>query len=833
MNPFVFKQFYNVALVLTGIVLIAVMLELIGLLTGVLEADLFAHSYVELLVLNSIGIGLLIVWIGVYVYQLLKERKRRIPGTQLALRILRSIAAVTFLAITVIYLFAFLSINRGIDDWFELQLGDAVEEANQLRTMIFDSLESQVRADFETVVRDLATVLEEQGSALRSMSNGDEKSQNTAGSIASGFAVNLDATTQRGVVLGTTSRVPQSASHNDSSKSLRSEIFRIIFDATQANDYEEVTYFEDLASPEGIVVSSASRIDTFLPVQPSERLIEQLLQETSPQQIDALGDAPSPSQTSSHESLLIGRQSSWELLADERGAASLRMLMPIPVSRQAGRHYLQVLTQLPLSSQRLAERVSLMQERNERLEFMRGPLKVSVVLALTFFTLVAALLATWVAVSLTRKLVIPIRTLSEGTVAVAQGRYEKLAPVAARDDLGVLVESFNDMVRRIKESQEQIRHSHLLAEQHSAYLEVVLEHLSSGVLYIDHEQRLTNINLATESILEISADSIVGKQCRDIVSQNRRLSALFISISNVIENQIPEFSETVELESDGGKRVLSYSITELPELESRSTDHVVVVEDITALVQAQRGVAWREVARRMAHEMLNPLQPIKLAVDRVEMKTQKHFSKEESQSLELSFAAINRQLNAMQRIVSEFKDYAKPVELRFEPVDLNGLIREVVAVHRQQGKQDEFVLNLADSLPLLKGDADKLVQVFNNLIVNAREAIEDGVMSMKIETKIQDGKKILVSVIDNGPGFDSDVIDRLFEPYSTTKKQGMGFGLDIARRIVEAHNGSVSATNNPQGAGAQILLKFNISETIIQKSDMDAKMNETEVEVHL
>ena len=817
MTHSIFKHFYKIALALATVLLIFVMYQLVGVITGGSQLDLFVRSHVEVLALNTFGVILLFAWIGVYAYQIYKEYTKKVPGTQLAMRILRTITLITFISMAVVYFFSFLALSRGIDNWFELQVGEAVEEATQLRTMIIDTFESNIRRDLKEVVDSLAQLLRDLEG--QDFAPGVSANNNATGSLAgeSGFRLGqTDLQVQGGgLILGSDAiGNVTTQSRAQAVDAFRTKIFELIFDASQSEEYEEVTYFEDLTSPEGMVVSSSSRPGSFLPVQPSQRLIEQLFLDR--QSFDTLGQEAGDA-SSERDSSWRGRRSSWEFLTNDDGNALLRMLIPISFADQTSRHYLQVLTALPASSQRLAERVSQMKERHERLEYLRNPLKFSFVLALTYVTLMAVLIATWAAIGLTRHLVEPIRTLSEGTKAVAKGTYEMLDEDQSRDDLSVLVESFNKMTRRIKKSQGKIRDSQLLAEKQHASLEIVLKHLSSGVMFVDKDERLTNINLATEKILKLAADEFKNAKLRDMIKRKDVYTPLFVSIAKAVDRKVSDWSETVRLETAQGEQILAYSVTELPKLprheDSASASHVVVIEDITALVQAQRGVVWGEVARRMAHEMLNPLQPIQLAVERIQYKTNAHLSSEQSRSLELSFAAISRQLKTLHRIVKEFQDYSKPVVLRKTTLNINELIREVIALHEKNERIEAINLDLDPNLADFQGDPDKLVQVFNNLISNAKEAVADAnQVILKIRTRTNEAGRIMVWVIDNGPGFASDVYDRIFEPYATTKKQGMGFGLEIVKRIVEAHGGVISASNNSNGVGAQIQLEFGVNE---------------------
>ncbi len=809
------KRFYTIALALATVLFLFVMVQLGAVISDTALADLIIRYDAELLVANLVAAILFLLLIGMSAYQLIREYRRREPGTQLALRILRNIALITFFSMAVVYVFSFLALSRGIDNWFELQVGEAVEEANQLRVLVFDSFETRIRNELDDVVEELAKLLLQQsGEGIPAVFSNRQTDESATGSfIAMEHTISNEEEFSFTVIVG--SQAPDTpVAENEIAEpaTLSERIFELIFRASQSADYEEITYFEDLTRAEGMVVSSSTRTESLLPVQPSQRLIEQFFLDPDPMSslesssVEDSGERPAQSEEPGRD-----RRSGWELYHGEDGSALLRMLIPIPIAGPTHQHYIQVLTTLPSSSQRLAERISQLNERHERLEYLRNPLKISFVFALTFVTLFVMLLATLAAIGLTRHLVEPIRTLLEGTKAVAEGRYESLQHTTVRDDFGVLVNSFSEMTRRIKVSQEQISQSRLLAEEHSAYLEIVLEHLSSGVMFFDRDQRLTNINLATESILGINAAELIDDRLSAMIERWDTYSPLFESIAGGIDRKDSEWSDTVKLHSRQGDQILAYSGTKLPIPASASATHVVVVEDITALAEAQRGEAWKAVAQRMAHEMLNPLQPIQLAVDRIQYKTDATLTDEQRQSLELSFAAIGRQLNTLRRIVKDFQNYSKPIELQLSSLKLNELIREVTELHEKNEQIEQIFLQLDPNLPEMSGDPDKLVQVFNNLINNAREATEDSKKTvLQIESQTTAEGNVVVSIIDNGPGFESEVLGKMFEPYATTKKRGMGLGLEIVKRIVEAHDGTVFAENVTDGIGAKVQLEFRL-----------------------
>ena len=759
-----------VTFIWTLILLTLITLIVVGVAISTFWPDYFAERSAELLILNLICISILGLLIVMYLVRLFKQQRQGVPGTRLAVRILRVFAVLILSSLSFVYIFSFLSINQGIDSWFDPQMDDALEEAKQLRGVFIDSLESKLVSDLEGVIEELKEI------------SADAK---------------LDE--------------------------YRKKISNILFDARVAGNYEEITYFRGAPTLTGFIASSGLQTDSLVlapqnlnnqvPLHSSsgavgiqfdsaaqqfgtvsQQPIENLMQQT----LSSSGDVP------------VGE------ILEINNRGYLKMLLPFSIGSEIGteKHYLQVVTRLHQSSERLAEKIGSIDERYRRLGSLRSPLKYSLALTLTFVTLIALQLAIWAAIKLTQRLVSPIQVLSEGTREVAKGNYEQSLPVTTRDEFGVLVESFNDMTKKIKSSQEQLRKSRAIAEEQRSYLEIVWRHLSSGVLFIDRESFLTNINLAAENILGVAADSVRDRSLDDIIQQNEHLAPLFSPIRDGTVNKQNEWNDTASLGTKKGQQILAYSATQLPASDAVSGSYVVVVEDITSLVEAQRAVAWGEVARRVAHELLNPLQPIHLAVDRIKRKAV--VSSEDKESLELTFDSIYRQLDSMQRLVNEFRDYEKLKDPRPSIVDLNKLIREVVVPYSEGEQSNGVILQLDPELKEFSADTNQLVQVLNNLLINARDAVynsENPVVT--IHTKQVEPDTIQMRFVDNGPGFDEEFLDRVFEPYATTKERGTGLGLGIVKRIVEGHGGKIFAGNHSDG-GAEITIEFDTRFTAVQ-----------------
>ncbi len=782
----------------TLILLTLITMILVGVAISTLWPDYFAERSAELLILNLICISVLGLLIVMYLVRLFKQQRQGVPGTRLAVRILRVFAMLILSSLSFVYIFSFLSINQGIDSWFDPQMDDALEEAKQLRGVFIDSLESKLVSDLEGVIEELKEI------------SADAK---------------LDIN--------------------------RKKISDILLNARVAGNYEEITYFIGAPTLTGFIASSGLQTDSLVlaPQKPGEKSPQLALSDANGKtavgsQSELASEKPNNQVPFLSSSGAVGIQ--FDSAAQQFGTVSqqsrknllqhtlsgsddapvgeileinnrghLKMLLPFSITGEIGtvKHYLQVVTRLHQSSERLAEKIGSIDARYRRLGSLRSPLKYSLALTLTFVTLIALQLAIWAAIKLTQRLVNPIQVLSEGTREVAKGNYEQSLPVTTRDEFGVLVESFNDMTKKIKSSQEQLRKSRAIAEEQRSYLEIVWQHLSSGVLFIDQDSFLTNINLAAEYILGVDADSVKGRSLDDIIQHNENLAPLFSPIRDGTANKQLEWNDTASLGTKKGQQILAYSATQLPASDAVSGSYVVVVEDITSLVEAQRAVAWREVARRVAHELLNPLQPIHLAVDRIKRKAV--MPSEDKESLELTFDSIYRQLGSMQRLVNDFRDYEKLKDPRPSKIDLNKLIREVVVPYTEGEQSNGVILQLDPELKEFSADTNQLVQVLNNLLINARDAVynsENPVVT--IHTKQVEPDTIQLRFVDNGPGFDTELLDWVFEPYATNKEHGTGLGLGIVKRIVEGHGGKISARNHSDG-GAEITIEFDTRFTAV------------------
>tara|TARA_B100000686_G_scaffold59936_1_gene64470 strand:+ start:728 stop:2875 length:2148 start_codon:yes stop_codon:yes gene_type:complete len=490
------------------------------------------------------------------------------------------------------------------------------------------------------------------------------------------------------------------------------------------------------------------------------------------------------------------------------GGLRLRVAVPVSgLSVSSPSRVLQILYPLPLRYSRLGESVESASSEYDRLKYLRGPLTLSFVLSLTLITLMTLLMALWASIYLAQRMLAPLRDLAEGTRAVSRGDYDKILPVDSGDELGVLVDSFNRMTQEIGQAQQNALESQRRAESEHAYLDTVLTHLSAGVLSFNGAHRLRTCNTAAARILGSDLTTFIGQPINKLAAALPGASALFEAIEQGMEKRTPEWQREVSISSNEGRQILILSGTRV-DSDELDTGHVVVFEDATELLKAQRDAAWGEVARRLAHEIKNPLTPIQLSAERIRSKYLSTLDSEQRETLDRSTRTIVQQVEAMKTMVNAFSEYARPAPLQRTATDLNQLIKDTVELFRSGKTAAELQVEPDPDLEPVEIDPNSFRQVLNNLIINAQDALSGkaGTVTIRTETDSRTAG-VTVTVQDNGPGFDADKIDRVFEPYVSSKEKGTGLGLAICRRIVEEHGGTIRATN-PQHGGAAVIISL-------------------------
>jgi nitrogen fixation/metabolism regulation signal transduction histidine kinase len=463
----------------------------------------------------------------------------------------------------------------------------------------------------------------------------------------------------------------------------------------------------------------------------------------------------------------------------------------------------------------MANNVDVSYSDYKRMVYLREPLKRAFSLTLTIVLMLSLLASIYGAFILSRRLVAPIQDLVAGTRAVAKGDFDTRLPTPSRDEIGFLVSSFNDMTQRLSSARREASLSQALVEAERANLEVILARLSTGVVALEADLRIRTANQASGAILNVDLENRIGEFLPD-VAKGEPLLEQFVDVAQVHLNAgETEWREQIVLRGEVGRRVLTCACTTLPGDEDHAAGFVVVFDDITALLQAQRDAAWGEVARRLAHEIKNPLTPIQLSAERMRRKYLHTLSDDDAQVLDRATHTIVQQVEAMKEMVNAFSDYARAPDIDLSLFSIDKLVHEVVDLYRAQESGIEIVLKTDSDLPEVEADVGRIRQILHNLIRNAIEALEntdDGCIEVSVSaTEVQEVDVVEIIVADNGPGFQTGSVSQVFDPYVTTKPKGTGLGLAIVKKLVEEHVGTIEAENRAEG-GAEIRIELPVNE---------------------
>jgi nitrogen fixation/metabolism regulation signal transduction histidine kinase len=455
----------------------------------------------------------------------------------------------------------------------------------------------------------------------------------------------------------------------------------------------------------------------------------------------------------------------------------------------------------------LADTVQAAYTKYGDLSHLRDGLKYSFRLTLTLVLLLSLLAAVYGAFFSAQRLVKPIQDLAAGTRAVGKGDFDTRLPLSSRDEMGFLVHSFNDMTKRLARAREEARRSQQAVENERQNLAIILARLSTGVVSLERDLRVRFANQAASTILGVGLESASGKSLQEFADASPLLSQLIAATREHIASGEGEWREQLVLAGHTGRRVLTCACTPLPGDEHEPGGYVIVFDDITAFLQAQRDAAWGEVARRLAHEIKNPLTPIQLSAERMRRRFLAVMNKQDAEILERATHTIVQQVESMKQMVNAFSEYARAPDMKVAPFDLNQLVLEVAELYRAQDSRVQLKLVLDADVVELEADRGRVRQILNNLVTNSMEALEGrGDAQVEISTRLDaqaDPPHAEITVSDNGPGFDRAIIGQMFDPYVTSKPRGTGLGLAIVKKIVEEHGGRIEA-DNQQGGGAQV-----------------------------
>ena len=454
---------------------------------------------------------------------------------------------------------------------------------------------------------------------------------------------------------------------------------------------------------------------------------------------------------------------------------------------------------IPDNVARDAELIETARSKYAELTYAKQGLQTFFLITLLAAALLSIMLALVIALYFARRFIEPILSLAEGAKAVAQGDFSQPRPVYRNDELGQLTRLFNHMTEQLAIAREAEELNRIRQEAARHYLETVLESLTAGVITLDEAGRLKTLNRSAENILGLPLSELSGSNWHDwpqSVPQYLLLTELFQTILATEHTGKP-----VQTAYTGGDeaRILLAKATPLPADNGGGT--VLVFDDITLLVRAQKEAAWGEVAKRLAHEIRNPLTPIQLSAERLAWKLQDKLGEQDAQILTRSTGTIIKQVAAMKEMVEAFRNYARAPSLKLEKQDLNKIIEEVLLLYEAGACTFDAVFS---NIPaVMYADTTAMRQVLHNIFKNAAEAAEEAAQpQVHIHTANADGQ-ITLTVTNNGKSFSKDMLANAFEPYVTDKPTGTGLGLPVVKKIVEEHGGRI-ALSNPAEGGASV-----------------------------
>lgn len=709
----------------------------------------FGALYSVLLLSNTAGLLAFVGLISINVRRLARQLRAREPGARLTLRMLVIFVALAVLPVTVLYSFSLDFLKRGIDSWFDVQIGQALDSALELGREALDLRMRELLSQTEAMAEEIG-----QGSPERT-------------------TLNLDALRDPDSIVVASAWTPGSA----------------VLDTMRAHSgADELT----LLSSDGEPLATSSRISELIPHLPAEAVLLQIRQGRSYIGLDPLRD----------------------------GTLFVRVAVNVNVAPGSGqRRVLHALYPISPRLNKLAATVEDAYAKYHELDYLRDKLKLSFAMTLTMVLLFSIVTAVWAAFYSARRLAAPIRDLATGTAAVAAGDYTTSLPVQSNDEMGFLVSSFNDMTRRIGRARVEV-------ETQRGYLDTVLRQLSSGVIALDDSARITTLNDSAAHMLELGEEARPGISFIAACQADPHLHPLAEALAPLIAEQRQQWQVQVTIFASDGRRVLMCRGTALAADNDAARGYVIVFENITAIIQGQRDAAWSEVARRLAHEIKNPLTPIQLAAERLRQKYLKKLGAEEGEALERLTSTIVQQVDTMKAIVNTFSDYAKTPVISRGAVDINALLSGVIELFRSAYPGATVETHLTADLPPISGDVTRLRQVMNNLIKNAFEASPEPANAHIIittsTTQYAQADHVEIRIEDRGDGLPEQLLQNIFEPYVSSKARGTGLGLAIVKKIVEEHNGVVTLRNN-QERGAVAIIRLPLDKEPAQNEPRLAK----------
>lgn len=717
------------------------------------NSDDFARYQFLILLINSVGVAVLLLLIVSNLARLIRDYRRHVAGARLQARMVSLLVILAITPLVIVYIFSVEFINRGIDEWFNVDVEEGLDDALVLSRGALELQKRERMAELTEIANRLS--LGERQALVES----------------------LDA-------------------------------------SRRASGAAELTIF---GVNNQIVATSASEVGSAVPEPLSDEILFQLRGRApygDGSSTEPVRPAPGPL---SEDDVFQVRSSRPYVSVQPRAGGRVDVVAAVGLESQSPSGEREILRGIFPVESLLNDLVASVQSSVNQLTelgFLRTALKISFTLTLSLVLLISVLASVYGALFAARRLVVPIQQLMQGTRAVARGDLDLRLPVPAHDEIGFLINSFNEMTQRLAKARQEARNSEQQVESERGKLEIILASLSTGVLSLEADLRIRTANHAASAILGIDLESHLGHSLVEVAGRAPTLNQFLVATAAHLESGETTWREQVVLRTSGGRRVLMAACTELPAETEQAGGYVIVFDDITTLLQAQREAAWGEVARRLAHEIKNPLTPIQLSAERMRRRYLRASGAKDLELLDRGTHTIIQQVEAMKDMVNAFSQYARAPDVEFSRFDLNELIGEVTDLYRHQNYPVTIQLSFDKQLTQIEADVGRLRQVFHNLMRNAIEAMEEQDNArVEITTRqaCSDGVEMAeITVADNGPGFPDLLVDQAFDPYVTSKTKGTGLGLAIVKKLIEEHGGHIRAGNRKQG-GAEVSILLPLS----------------------
>ena len=488
----------------------------------------------------------------------------------------------------------------------------------------------------------------------------------------------------------------------------------------------------------------------------------------------------------------------------------LKTFTPIISKNSMSKRLILQLTQpIPQSIANLALSVESVYDEYQQLTYSRNSLKIIYILTLTLVLLLALLSSVAASFVISRRFSAPLAMLADATKQISKGNYKKIIPEQGKDEIGILVSSFNSMTSQLGQATRNSEKNRERLEIARTFLETILAHLTTGVIVLD-DKKIIRLNNISASIMLINKNvTMKNKSMNEVMAKNLFFKPMYDFVESYIDNNKSnkkEVSQEFKLDKEKQEKTIMLQIT--PLIDNKGKSYVLVIDDISEVTQAQRHSAWGEVARRLAHEIKNPLTPIQLSAERIQHKFKDKLSKEDSHILERSTNTIVNQVNALKIMVNEFAEYARPPKIQKDKIRIDSLIEEVIDLY-----EIDKIINIKKdkNIPIIYADQNKLRQVIINLLENSQDALKE-IKNPKIKIFIKKKvNKVEIVVEDNGSGIPDEIIGRIFEPYVTSKKTGTGLGLAVVHKIIDEHEGKIKI-DRIKNSGTRVTITLGTEE---------------------